>query len=144
MPAIKSMSADSEEDRMANGQPTNVIPAFQAAAAHPRREKSMGAILLDAGRITLEDAERILQLQTKEGLLFGDAGKALGLLKQADIDFALSCQFEYPYLIRGQTKVDESLIAAFDPWRPDIEALRALRSQLMLRWFDSDRARRAL
>jgi protein-tyrosine kinase len=138
------MAADSDEDQPAQPKATNVIPAFVGSVAHPRRDRSMGAILLDAGRITLEEAERILQAQRDQGLRFGDAGKALGLLEHKDIEFALSRQFEYPNLIPGDTKVSEKVVAAFHPSRPQVEALRALRSQLLLRWFDNDPARRAL
>jgi len=138
------MAADSDEDQPAQPKATNVIPAFVGGVAHPRRDRSVGAILLDAGRITLEEAERILQAQRDRGLRFGDAGKALGLLEQKDIEFALSRQFEYPYLVPGDTKVSEKVVAAFHPSRPQVEALRVLRSQLLLRWFDNDPARRAL
>ena len=41
-----------------------------------------------------------------------------------------------PYLVRGESKVSEKLIAAYASSGPELEALRALRSQLMLRWFD--------
>ena len=140
------MATQPHDDERAKMEATNVIPAFGDAGriTHPRLERSMGAILVEAGRLKVEDAERILQAQRERNVRFGDAGLALGILEQADIDFALSRQFEYPYLLRGETKVSETLVAAFDPSRPEIEALRALRSQLMLRWFDSDPVRRAL
>jgi len=142
------MSAPPDDEKPGKDDAANVIPAFHfggtGSVMRARRERSMGAILLDAGRITLDDVDRISRLQTEKGLRFGDAGIALGVLTQADIDFALAQQFEYPYLVRGETSVSESLLAAFDPSRPEIEPLRALRSQLMLRWFDSDPARRAL
>ena len=79
-----------------------------------------------------------------QDLRFGDAAMQLGLLNQADIEFAISRQFDYPYLLRGQSAVSEELIAAYAPFTPQVEALRALRSQLMLRWFDVDPARKAL
>jgi len=108
--------------------------------------RTIGAVLIESGRLRLEDVEEILWLQLKRGsgLRFGDAGKELGLLSQADIDFALAAQFDYRYLRRGESRVSEEVIAAYDPFSPQVEALRALRSQLMLRWFDSDPARRAL
>jgi chain length determinant protein tyrosine kinase EpsG len=66
------------------------------------------------------------------------------LLTEADIHFALSRQFNYPHLVRGESRVSEDLIAAYARAGPQLEALRALRSQLMLRWFDNDPARKAL
>ena len=123
---------------------SDVIPAPAGGGALATAKRSIGAILIDAGRLKAEQAEQILRLQREEGLSFGDAALRLGLLARADIDFALSRQFEYSYLLRGQSAVSEELVAAYAPFTPQVEALRALRSQLMLRWFDTDPAHRAL
>jgi chain length determinant protein tyrosine kinase EpsG len=112
--------------------------------ALPRGDRSIGVILVDAGRLKIEDAERILRLQKEQDMRFGAAAMELGLLTQADIDFALSSQFDYPYLLRGQSAVSEEIIAAYSPFTPQVEAMRALRSQLMLRWFDTDASRKTL
>jgi protein-tyrosine kinase len=123
---------------------STVVSASTGSTALKRGDRLIGGILIDAGRLKLEDAERILHLQREEDLLFGDAAIKLGLLTEADIQFALSRQFNYPYLVRGESKVAEDLIAAYARAGPQLEALRALRSQLMLRWFDNDPARKAL
>jgi protein-tyrosine kinase len=107
-------------------------------------ERTIGAILLGAGALTRPDVERILELQREKGGRFGDAGKALGLLEQHDIDFALSRQFDYPYLRPGESRVSESVVAAYEPASPQVEALRALRSELMLQWFNHDAAHKSL
>lgn len=106
--------------------------------------RSIGAILIDSGRLTPEAAERILKLQKEQGLRFGDAAVALGLLSEADIQQALSRQYDYPYLMPGDTSVSEEVVAAFKPFSPVVEQLRALRSQLMLRWFDADTGHKTL
>lgn len=105
---------------------------------------SIGAILVDSGKLTIDAAERILRLQKEQGLLFGDAAIQLGLLSSQDIQFALARQFDYPYLLQGDEEVSTELVAAFQPFSPQVEALRALRSQLMLRWFTGERERRTL
>ncbi len=120
----------------------SVIPATRTA--HLREGRTIGAILIDVGRLKPQDAESILRLQREKKLRFGDAALQLGLLSQADIDYALSLQFEFPYLLRGQSAVSEEVIAAYSPQAPQVEALRTLRGQLMLRWFDSDRPSNAL
>jgi len=107
-------------------------------------ERSIGAILVDAGRLKAGDAESIIKAQREQGLRFGDAAVKLGLLTEGDIQFALSRQFDYPYLQPGESKVSEKLVAAYDPFSPEVESLRALRSQLMLRWFDTAAERKAL
>ncbi len=111
------------------------VPAATPIAANPPREASIGRLLLDMGKIKPEDAERILRLQKDEGLRFGDAAQKLGLVDENDIRQALSLQFDYPYLQPGQGNFDPELVAAYQPFSAQVEGLRALRSQLMLRWF---------
>lgn len=99
------------------------------------RDSSIGKLLLDLGKIKPEDAERVLRLQKTEGLRFGDAAQKLGLITEADIKQVLSLQFDYPYLQPNQGAFSTDLAAAYQPFSPQVEALRALRSQLILRWF---------
>ena len=106
--------------------------------------KSIGAILIDAGKLTAEQAEQTLRLQKADGLRFGDAAIKLGFIVEADISFAISKQFDYPVVVPGQSKLAAELIAAYQPHSTQVEALRALRSQLMLRWFGSEPERHAL
>lgn len=106
--------------------------------------RSIGAILIDAGKLKAQDAEHVLRLQQEEGLRFGDAAKKLGLITDEDIAQALSRQFDYPYLTRGESNVSTDVVAAYSPFSKPVEALRALRSQLMLRWFDTDVERKTL
>ncbi len=113
----------------------NLATTITPVAAHPAREASIGRLLLDMGKIKPEDAERILRLQKDEGLRFGDAAQKLGLVGEDDIRQALSLQFDYPYLQAGQGSFDPELVAAYQPFSAQVESLRALRSQLMLRWF---------
>ena len=74
------------------------IPAFLHREGSATRDRSIGAILIDAGRLAPKTPSAILRLQKEEGLRFGDAAIKLGLLTEADIDYALSSQFDYPYL----------------------------------------------
>lgn len=120
------------------------IALYSASTTVARTQRSIGAILIDAGRLSMEDAERVLRLQRDEKMLFGDAALKLKVLTQGDIDFALSRQFNYEYLQRGTSQVSESVVAAYDPFSEEVEGFRTLRSQLMVRWFDGDPARRVL
>lgn len=106
--------------------------------------RSIGAILIDTGRLSAENAERILRQQKEQGKRFGDAAIELGLLSEDDIRFALASQFDYPYLAPGDNSLSHELVAAYTPFSPVVEQLRALRSQLMLRWFDAEARRKTL
>jgi len=121
-------------------------PIFPVAerAEFEGTERSIGAILVGSGTLTRQDVERILERQRRQGGRFGEAGKALGLIEQRDIDFALSRQFDYPYLRRGESRVSETVVAAYQPASPQVEALRSLRSELMLHWFNEDAAHKTV
>jgi len=71
----------------------------------------------------------------------------LGLISEADTQFALSRQFAYAYLRKtpGETRtLSDELVAAYQPFSTRVEQLRAIRSQLMLRWFDRAEERQVL
>ncbi|MBA4142644.1 MAG: chain length determinant protein tyrosine kinase EpsG [Nitrosospira sp.] len=109
-----------------------------------RIHSSIGAILVDSGRLTPENTERILQLQIEQNQRFGDAAVKLGLLSQEDIRFALSRQFDYLYLPESDTSLNHELVTAYKPFSPVAEKLRGLRSQLMLRWYNAETRRNGL
>ncbi len=102
---------------------------------NPARVSKIGRILLQLGKITSEDTERILQVQKEQGLLFGDAAMSLGLINNSDIQQVVAMQFNYHYLQAGQGDFSKELVAAYEPFSQQVEAYRALRSQLMMRWF---------
>lgn len=97
---------------------------------------NIGHLLLDMGKITEKDAERIIKFQKEKSMRFGEAALALGFVTLEDINHALSYQFDYPYLSADQSLFSSKLIAAFDPFSKEVESLRSLRTQLMLRWFE--------
>lgn len=98
---------------------------------------NIGELLLDAGKVSLGDAERVLKLQREAGLRFGEAAIKLGLVTEDDVRQALSLQFDYPYLAAGDTQFGEELLAAYRPFSQPVEGLRGLRTQLLLRWFST-------
>lgn len=109
----------------------NVQPLQSASAA----DTNLGTLLLQAGVIKEADIERILKYAQDKQMRFGDAALKLGCAKKDDIEHALARQFDYPYLRAGVGGFGKELVAAYQPFTPRVEALRALRMQLMLRWF---------
>jgi receptor protein-tyrosine kinase len=107
-------------------------------------DRVIGAILIDSGKIPVDGIEAVLRLQKEEGLRFGDAAVKLGMVTPQDVQYALARQFDYPYLIEGDEAVSDELVAAYQPYSAQVEALRALRSQLMLRWFTGAEQQKAL
>ncbi len=109
----------------------------------PARDTSraIGAILVEQGRLNPSDVEEIQQFAALNDLRFGDAAVRMRRLTQHDIDLAVAQQFNYPVLPRGGANgVADDVIAGYFPQSEMVEPLRALRSQLELRWLsDSDR-----
>ena len=105
----------------------------------PSRDSSIGGLLLESGKISPENAERVLRMQKELGIRFGEAAQRLGLITEADIQQVLAKQFDYPYLQVNQGNFSSKLVAAYQPFSEQVETLRAIRSQLMLRWFASGR-----
>ncbi|MES2949389.1 MAG: chain length determinant protein tyrosine kinase EpsG [Pseudomonadota bacterium] len=100
-------------------------------------KRSLGQILVDAKVLTPEDAQRIFELQREKKIRFGEAAIQLGLMSQGDIHYALAHQYEYSYLPRTSGQhTDAELVAAYQPFSHEVDQLRAIRAQLMLRWFD--------
>jgi len=120
-----------------NSPAISITPTMPASG-----DSSIGGILLASGKITPENAERVLRMQKELGIRFGEAAQRLGLITEADIQQVLARQFDYPYLQAGEKQYSDRLLAAYQPFSPQVEKLRAVRSQLMLRWFA--RGRKAL
>jgi receptor protein-tyrosine kinase len=114
----------------------------RAASSQP--DSSIGAILIRIGRLSVADADKVMRFSIERNLRFGDAAVELGVLTAADIELALSRQYDYPYLLRGESAISEEVIAAYEPFTTRVESLRALRNQLMWRWFETGKERRAL
>ena len=120
--------------------------AFQAdtALTLPRQgQPPIGALLVDIGRLSAADAERIHARQLVTGQLYGETGIELGLLGPQDVRLALAMQFGHVILPRDCALASE-LVAAWAPQSPAVEHLRSLRSQLLLRWFENDARHAAL
>jgi receptor protein-tyrosine kinase len=122
-----------------NAMVDNPAVAKPGAIARP-----IGDILVSTGRLSAEDAQRILEKARNDNTQFGDAALALKLLKREDIDYALSQQFDYSYLLDNDTSRSPELVAAYKPFSKVGENLRAVRSQLMLRWFNNETAHKVV
>ncbi len=106
--------------------------------------RHLGAILMDEGKLTPSDAEPVLKRQRELGWRFGEAAIELNFITDADLREALAKQYEFPYLAAGPEGVSKELTAAWDPFHPVVEELRAVRTQLLVRWFNPGAGRRTL
>ena len=110
-------------------------PDAAAAPAAAGSDTRIGKLLQRAGKLTADSAERVARAQPELGLRFGDAAIRLGLVNQGDVDAAIACQFAFPLADRTDSALSPRLVAAFHPSSVQGDTLRAIRSQLLLRWF---------
>ena len=102
-----------------------------------RRNRALGAILVDAGRLTYDDVAEIEAFAANSGLLFGEAAVQLKRITTGDLDVALARQFSYPVLPFGPSgAVSVEVVAAYEPHCDAVEDLRTVRSRLVLDWLN--------
>lgn len=102
------------------------------ALAHASR---LGTLLVTAGKLSPVDTEQIMDLQRREGWRFGEAALRLSLISERDLVHALHEQYDLPVLLPGCGGFSDELVAAYQPYHRRTEEMRALRTQLLIRWF---------
>jgi chain length determinant protein tyrosine kinase EpsG len=120
-------------------------PVAPPAAAGPVvQDRAMGDLLRETRNLTVDQVEKILQHQREHGVRFGEAAIALGFVSPDDVLYALSQQFHYAYAPEELKGLSPELVALRSPFSQQSEALRSIRSQLMMRVFADGETRRAL
>jgi protein-tyrosine kinase len=113
-----------------------INPIESPQAGRKLDHRLLGDLLVERARLTQHDVRRVLALQRKKGMRFGEAARALGVATDEEVRQALAQQFSYPYMRRGESGLSPMLVSAYQPFGTGAESFRMLRSQLMLRWFD--------
>jgi chain length determinant protein tyrosine kinase EpsG len=91
----------------------------------------IGNLLVNSGRLSVPDLKRILALQAKEEILFGDAAVSLGILTDEDVRWALACQYSYPSVNMDDLGLNRELIVLHEAYDPRVESFRSIRSGLV-------------
>jgi protein-tyrosine kinase len=115
------------------------LSPLQAVGGEAPHRRLLGEILVDNGRLRHDDLLRVLGYQQDKGLSFGEAAVRLRLVNRTDVQKALAQQFAYPVLAPGHGGFSPELVSACEPFGATAEAIRKLRTELMLRWFDDTR-----
>ena len=122
----------------------NILPIDSSSRILARQDRRIGSILAEAGKLGGRDIERVMELQRLEGLRFGEAALQLGLIAAEDLRCAVAKQYDLPYLLPGSGSISSELVAACEPFHPRAEELRALRTQLLIRWSQAEARHRVL
>ena len=132
---------------MSMHSPEKVLSIESQRVAVVREHRPIGAILVEEGKLAPREIERVLEVQHAHGLRFGQAAVRLGLVTDEEVRYALARQFDFPHFTPGKSggmHASRELVAAFAPFHPRTEELRALRTQLLIRWYNREAARKAL
>lgn len=118
--------------------------ASSAAADTEVRDKSIGSIIAETRNLSVDQVERILAYQRERDVRFGEAAVALGFATTEDVLFALAQQFHYPYAAEERRTRNPELVVLNQPFSPQAEVFRAIRSQIMSRIFGEVDTRRGV
>ena len=121
----------------------NVLP-MEPHRALVRTDRCIGALLVEEGKLTPREVDRVLDRQRKEHVRFGEAAVRLGYISEDDVRFALAKQYDMPHFTPASEGPSRELVAAFAPFHARTEELRALRTQLLIRWYAPDQGRKSL
>lgn len=113
----------------------SVKPKVASLPTNVAHAMSMGQILMEEGKLTLNQLEDVLRLQRESRMRFGEAAISLGIVTESDIKKVIARQFHYAYLQPDEGAYEPELVAAYHPFSAQCEVLRTVRSELMLRWF---------
>src|SRR5258708_25350759 len=122
----------------------NVLPIEASGRVLARDDRRIGSILAEEGKLGVEDIERVMELQQLEGIRFGEAAQRMGLITEDDLRCAVAKQYDLPHLLPGNESISKELVVAYEPFHPRAEELRALRTQLLMRWSNAGVRHRAL
>jgi protein-tyrosine kinase len=126
----------------------NVVSFEPRGGAVIRSDRLIGVILAEEGKLTPRQVDDVLDLQRDIGVRFGEAAVQLGFITDNDVRFALAKQYDFPHLVADVAakgiQPSTELVAAFAPFHPRTEELRALRTQLLIRWYNPEAGRNAL
>jgi protein-tyrosine kinase len=92
----------------------------------------------DEPTLEVDLTSRIHRLQIEENLSFLDAARRTGATED-DIQRVLAERFAFPYLQPWDNSYSADLIAAYEPFGAQADELRAIRDELSVRWFSTDR-----
>ena len=121
----------------------NVLP-MEPHRAVARTDRCIGALLVEEGKLTPREVERVLERQRREKLRFGESAVRLGYISDDDVRFALAKQYDMPHFTPSSEGPSRELVAAFAPFHPRTEEMRALRTQLLIRWYNPEQGRKCL
>ena len=121
------------------------VPGGVNVPAQPTAEElggRMGQAFVNAQKLTQDEVIRIIQLQRRKRIRFGEAAIKLGLLTEADVHEVLAQQFNYQTIAKhgggSRRKISSRLLISHSPYSSQAEAIRRFRAEILLRAGEQD------
>jgi protein-tyrosine kinase len=105
------------------------------------RNRQIGEMLVAAGVLKPEEAERIAEYARREGLLFGEAAVRMKAVNELALHQVLAAQYDAPVLVPGTSLVKSEVICAYDATLEVSDDIRTLRNYIKLHWLDTEAGR---
>jgi chain length determinant protein tyrosine kinase EpsG len=97
----------------------------------------MGQAFVQARKLTQDEVARVIQLQRRQRIRFGEAAISLGLLTEDDVHEVLAQQFNYQTIAKhgagAKKKISSRLLISHSPYSAEAEAIRRFRAEILLR-----------
>ncbi len=100
---------------------------------------ALGDIFEKEGILTKSQVKDVLSLQEEENLYFGEAALKLKYISKDELNFALARQYGYEYLSPENASMSKELVSVYQPFSKRAEALRAVRSGLIINALQQDK-----
>lgn len=121
------------------------VPQFGLPVDTRKSSPKIGQILIANAKLTEDNVLEVLAEQEREpSVRFGEIAVRKRFVTQKDVDEALAAQFGFSSSAQSSAVLASEIVVAHNPFSPFAEALRGLRSQMMLRWFDGSPQQAAL
>jgi protein-tyrosine kinase len=114
---------------------TEVVGKRMSDADTAALNARVGELLVEAGVLAPEQVQTVLARQATHPRRFGELVVGLGLAAQSDIDLALSRQLEIDFVPGTPGAEPTSALSVDELQSRQLEVMRSVRSQLLLRWF---------
>ena len=126
---------------ISNSQTATTSGFADTGTASTRR---IGALLAAEGKLSESDIEKIVELQKIRQIRFGEAAVRLGFISVDDLRRAMALQYDLPHLLPDNARLNRELVVACEPFHPCAEQIRALRTQLVMRWINGGSSAKTL
>jgi protein-tyrosine kinase len=114
-----------------------VVHPRDSRASPPALAQRIGEMLASAGLITAAQVQIVLEAQKTENARFGEIAIRMGFVTRNHVNDVLARQFGSPSAVDlSNSTLPAKIVTAFRQVLPFAESMRALRSQLLMRWFD--------